>query len=51
MVVKNTPYLFILSPVIPYPYLFLVWEGEEVNTPACFPYHPETPHAIKMKTL
>ena len=33
---KNTPYtlyLFILSPIIPYLYLFLV----EANTVACFP--------------
>ena len=37
MVVKNTPYPFILSPTVPYHYLFWVGEGEEASTPACFP--------------
>ena len=46
---KSTPYtlyLFILSPIIPYPYLFWVGEGEEANTLACFPHHLEMPQAI-----
>ena len=47
---KNTLYLFILSPIIPYPYLFWVGEGG-ANTPICFPHHPEIPQAIKLKTL
>ena len=51
MAVKNTPYLFILSPIIPYPYLFWVGEGEEANTPHVIPHHPETPQAIKLKIL
>ena len=42
---KNTP-LFILSPIIPYRYLFWVEEGEEANTLACFPHHLETLQAI-----
>ena len=49
MVVKNTQYIFILSPIIPYPYLFWVGEGEEANTPHVFHHHPETPQAIKLK--
>ena len=51
MTVKNTLYLFILSPIIPYRYLFWVGKGRGGNNPACFPHHPETPQAIKLKTL
>ena len=36
MVIKNTLYPSILSPIIPYPYLFCVGEGEEASTSACF---------------
>ena len=46
---KNTPYilyLFILSPIIPYPYLLWLGEGEETNTLTFFPHHLETPQAI-----
>ena len=51
MVIKNTLYPSILSPTIPYPYLFCVGEGEEASTSACFPRHPEMPQAIKLKSL
>ena len=46
---KNTPYtlyLFILSPIIPYPYLFWVGEGKKQIPLHVFPYHFETPQAI-----
>ena len=52
MVIKNTLYPSILSPTIPYPYLFCVGEGEEASTSACFPPpYPEMPQAIKLKSL
>ena len=51
MMVKNTLYLFILSPIIPYPYLFWVEGLGGANTPACFPHHPETPQAKNSMTL
>ena len=51
MTVKNTPYLFITSPIIPYPYLFWVGEGGEANTPHVLPDEPETPQTIKLRTL
>ena len=46
---KNTPYilyLFTLSPIIPYPCLLWVGEGEETNTLTFFPLHLEMPQAI-----
>ena len=54
MTVKNTLYLFILSPIIPYPYLFWMGEGGgswEQILPQVFPHHSEMPQAIKLKTL
>ena len=47
MVIKNTLYPSILSPTIPYPYLFCVGEGEEASTSACFP--PPSRNALSYK--
>ena len=46
---KNTPYtlyLFILSPIITYPYLFWVGRGKKQIPRHVFSHHLETPQAI-----
>ena len=51
MTVKNTLYLFILSPIIPYPLSILDVGGWEQIPLHVSPHHPETPQAIKLKAL
>ena len=53
MMVKNTLYLFILSPIIPYTYLFWIGKGGGGGQifPHVFPHHTEMRQAIKLKTF